>query len=123
MPKPRDPLSDAVMGRSPAQEFTYQDMRRRTGTVGDPNKAAIQDRINEGAFIASMIPGALHPLALPMFAGAAAGWEGTKALGLNQYLPGPLGSSESTSAASWENILAALYGFTSKSPWSPDQGQ
>jgi len=107
-----------------ARDFLYMDMLRRTGQAGDPNKAAIQDRIKEGALVADLIPSALHPLALPMFGGAAAGWEAAKYLGLPQYLSGPFAQTEDvTSEPSLENILAALYGFTGQSPWSPDSDE
>ena len=106
------------------RDFLYMDMLRRTGQAGDPQKAAIQDRIKEGALIADLVPSPLHPLALPMLGGAAAGWETAKYLGLPQYLPGPFAQTEGiTSEPSLENILAALYGFTTRSPWSPQDSQ
>jgi len=100
------------------KEFTQQDMLRRTGQAGDPAKAAIQDRMNEGRMVSSAIPDVLHPLALPLFAGAAGGYEGAKALGAGPYLPGPLKTDENTSPASLENIFAALKGFTDESELS-----
>ena len=101
-------------GGGAAQDFLQQDMLRRTGQAGDPASAAITDRINEGRLIADMVPGALHPIALPLLAAAAGGYEGLKGLGAGKYLPGPLKADATTSPASMDNFVAILKGFTDK---------
>lgn len=93
------------------QEFIAHDAARRAGAAGDPAGAAIEDRRREGALMARLLgpaaPAATIPVAL-----AGAGYEGAKAAGLTDYLPGPLGTSAATSPASVENVIALLRGYT-----------
>ena len=107
-----DPLYRSLGLEEAVKRFTEQDMLRRTGQAGDRNKAAIEDRMREGALIAQLLPGVTHPIALPLLGAAGGAWELSKAAGL-----GPQGGI--TSDPSWENWLAALYGFTQNSPWNP----
>ena len=97
------------------EEFLQQDMLRRTGLAGDPASAAIRDRANEGALIASFL-GPAAPMATVPVAAAGAGYEGIKALGqstgLGKYFPGPFKTDQTTSPASIENIIALLRGYT-----------
>jgi hypothetical protein len=95
--------------------FLQTDAARRSGTAGNPATAAIQDRNNEGAFIAALL-GPAAPLATLPVAAAGLGYEGVKGLGqatgLGKYLPGPLKTDETSSPASLDNVAALMRGFT-----------
>jgi len=114
MPPPQEFLRG--LGYDPEsalRAFVAHDAARRAGTAGDPSAAATEDRRREGALIASLL-GPAAPVATVPVALAGAGFEGAKALGLTNRLPGPLGSDASTSPPSIENIISLLRGFTER---------
>lgn len=96
---------------SAIKAFVAHDGARRQGTAGDPAEAAIEDRRREGELIASLL-GPAAPVATVPVALAGAGYEGAKAAGLTDHLPGPLRSDSTTSPASIENVIALLRGYT-----------
>ena len=101
------------------QQFLSMDAARRTGQAGDPAKAGVKDRQNEGQLIAGLMPGVAEPLALPILAALAGGYEGAKGLGLMKHAPGPFKQTENTSPASMDNVLAVLSGFLDNSWMGP----
>lgn len=91
--------------------FLTHDAARRSGTAGDPATAAVEDRRREGELMASIL-GPAAPLATLPVALAGAGYEGAKAIGLTNHLPGPLRTDHTSSPASAENVIALLRGYT-----------
>lgn len=94
--------------------FLAHDAARRTGEAHGPD-AAIEDRRREGALIASLLGPAAGLATVPV-ALAGAGFEGAKATGLTDHLPGPLRTDSTTSPASIENVIALLRGYTEPAP-------
>ena len=96
--------------RSAIRDFLTHDAARRIGTASGPG-AAVEDRRREGQLIARLL-GSAAPAATVPVALAGAGFEGAKASGLTDYLPGPLRTDATTSPASIENVIALLRGYT-----------
>ncbi len=103
------------------KQFLAQDAARRYGQATGPG-AATTDRENEGALMAGLM-GPAAPLATVPVGMAGAGYEGAKWLGqktgLGESFPGTFKQDETTSPASFENILALLKGFTNQAGQEP----
>lgn len=97
--------------QSAMQAFLAHDSARRSGTAGKTSEAAVEDRRLEGKLMARLL-GPAAPLATAPVALAGAGYEGAKAIGLTDYLPGTLGTDSTSSPASMENVIALLRGYT-----------